>query len=84
MDIESYKRNFQLSCINENTDGWEFDYFLKFDDQQGSPSHTIKVKNTHDTQQAVHVGAHVWQDRTYGWYDSECYNAAGAWHKLTN
>ena len=78
MDITSYKRNFQLSVINQDTSNWNFDYFLMLDDPSteksteyycsGCTKHTITVKND-GPEQEIYVGAHVWQDRTYGWYN---------------
>jgi len=32
MDIDSYKTNFQLSVINQDTSKWNMDYFLALDD----------------------------------------------------
>jgi len=61
MDVKSYRENFQLSCINEDTSNWDFDYFLMLGDQSSSSNtkHTINIKNTGPTQK-VHVGGHVW------------------------
>jgi hypothetical protein len=71
MDINSYRQDFQLSCINENTDDWEFKYFTMFDDpsSSGNTQHVMNVTNESDENQMVYVGGHVWQDRTYGWYN---------------
>ena len=33
--------------------------------------HIIEITNS-GAAQDVHVGAHVWQDRTYGWYNQDC------------
>ena len=84
MDIKSYRENFQLSCINEDTSSWFFDYFLMLEDPStsGNTLHTLKLKNTADVTQKVHVGGNVWQDRTYGWYNSDCYGATNASHFL--
>ena len=38
----------------------------------GWTKHTLTVTNDDDDDQIVHIGAHVWQDRTYGWYNTEC------------
>ena len=43
-------------------------------DDETSGEHTITVTNTGEAQD-IYVGAHVWQDRTYGWYNPSCQQA---------
>ena len=74
MDIASYKRNFQLTVVNQDTRNWNLDYFLKLDDPTDG-YHTIEVTNDSSSAQQIYVGAHVWQDRTYGWYNWQCQEA---------
>lgn len=38
MDIDSYKTNFQLSVINQDTSKWNMDYFLALDDDSQETS----------------------------------------------
>ena len=40
----------------------------------GYVKHVIKVKNEGPAQD-IYIGAHTWQDRTYGWYNSKCSEA---------
>jgi hypothetical protein len=81
MDIDSYMTNFSMTTVNEDTYDWNLAYFLKLDDDTGDNStnsscdgctqHVLKVTNKLNEAQEVHVGAHVWQDRGYGWFSSE-------------
>jgi hypothetical protein len=73
--------NFSMTTVNEDTYDWNLAYFLKLDDDTGDNSttsgcdgctqHVLKVTNKLNEAQEVHVGAHVWQDRGYGWFSSE-------------
>ena len=44
----------------------------------GCTEHVLKVKNDGEEAQEIHVGAHVWQDRGYGWFNTAERNCAGA------
>ena len=89
MDIDSYMTNFSQTTINQDTHSWNHAYFLMLDDQQtattastdskcnGCTQHVLKVKNLGEAQK-IHVGAHVWQDRGYGWGTTEERNCSGA------
>ena len=93
MDIGSYISNFQLSVINQDTSNWDLDYFLMLNDQtsdfvsdsycDGCTKHSITITNDGDAQD-IYVGAHVWQDRTYGWYNWDCGQAmwSGKKHRI--
>lgn len=84
MDIDSFKRNFDDTQINQDTTGWSFDHFLMFDDPEtttvshsycdGCTKHILNVKNE-GAAQNIHIGAHVWQDRTYGSKAPDCAEA---------
>jgi hypothetical protein len=83
MDIDSYMANFSQTTVNQDTHSWYHDYFLMLDDQmtsattsnesfcQGCTRHVLTVKNLGNEKQRIHVGAHVWQDRGYGWGTTE-------------
>lgn len=87
MDLDSYYDNFKLTVVNQDTSNWHHDYFLMFDDDGrggeksveeycfGCTQHTITVTNDARTPQDIYVGAHVWQDRTYGSYNDDCEEA---------
>ena len=71
-----------MSAINLDTVGWDFDYYTMFDDPSTTTAsehecwdctkHVVRVTNDHDADQTVHIGGHVWQDRTYGWSNYDC------------
>ena len=44
------------------------------EDCSNCTQHIIDITNN-GAAQDVHVGAHVWQDRTYGWYNPNCQDA---------
>lgn len=44
-------------------------------DDQTSGQHTIKITNDSESSQKIHVGSHIWQDRTYSWYNTDCSEA---------
>merc|ERR1712226_1725768 len=46
--------------------------------------HVVRVTNDNqDSSQLIHVGAHIWQDRTYSWYNTDC-NGATDWTSPKN
>merc|ERR1712226_1149 len=46
--------------------------------------HIVRVTNDNqDSSQLIHVGAHIWQDRTYSWYNTDC-NGATDWTSPKN
>lgn len=81
MDLDTYHSNFNETQVNQDTSSWDLSHFLMFNDTK-EPSvdeedcinctqHIIEITNS-GAAQDVHVGAHVWQDRTYGWYNQDC------------
>jgi hypothetical protein len=44
-------------------------------DDSSNGQHTIKITNDSDSAQNIHVGSHIWQDRTYSWYNDNCFEA---------
>jgi len=69
MDIDSYKKNFETTSINQDTSNWHLGYFTMLDDEEentindsycnGCTKHILKVTNT-GARQTVHIGAHIW------------------------
>jgi len=47
MDIASYKSNFSMTTVNQDTTGWNLGYYLKTDDTVSS--HTLTVTNNHSS-----------------------------------
>jgi hypothetical protein len=79
MDLESYIANFSQTTVNQDTSDWDLGYFLSLDrDGEGDVTHTLRVHNNHSQAQVVHVGAHVWQGRAYGWYNTSYRNCTNA------
>lgn len=70
MDLDSYLKSFAITVVNEDTSNWHFSYFLMEGDpvepdSDGLTKHSFTVTNTHDTNQNIWVGSHVWPLRAY-------------------
>jgi len=52
-------------------------------DDQTSGNHTIKIKNDSESSQKIHVGSHIWQDRTYSFDNTDCSEATD-WYAPEN
>jgi hypothetical protein len=78
IDLDSYMVNFSRTQVNQDTSDWNLKWFLMQDDPADASrattecwggtctKHQIRITNN-GADQAFHVGAHVWQDRTYAW-----------------
>merc|ERR1712195_233562 len=44
-------------------------------------AHTIKVTNDSGSSQKIHVGSHIWQDRTYSEANRNCDGATRNWRQ---
>ena len=94
MNIKTYFEQFDSTDINQDTHEWKQGYFLMIDDEQtedtqllstdhncpGCTRHILKVKNEGDDEQFVFVGAHVWNERSYGWFKSDVRDCSVATH----
>ena len=75
MDLDSYMATMTDTAVNKHTTGWHLDYFLMFNDPSNvRTKHTLTVTNSGPAQ-TVHVGTHIWQDRSYSYQNTQCSNA---------
>ena len=78
MTVRDYKKYFDNTTINYDTEGWGYDYFLSLDDNgsRGSSGkhswcgsrctrYIATVKNTSSRTNKVHVSANTWRERSY-------------------
>lgn len=94
MNWAEYTDTITQTSMNYDTTGWHQDYFLMLDDpaaisaETGSychsdcTKHTVTVENTSGAEQVVHIGAHIWQDRSYGTPCSDAKNNWGNHHEF--
>jgi len=80
IDIATYRQTFADTHINFDTSNMSFGSWLMLDDQtQGA--HMIKVTNDSGSSQKIHVGSHIWQDRTYSEANRNCDGATRNWRQ---
>ena len=83
MDYKEFHESFTEVMINPSTLYWHQDYFLKLGDtknENGRTKHTVTIENAHKDKQAVHFGAHTYQD--YGYGKSSSCNYADSKHTV--
>ena len=90
MDLDSFKNNFNWVTVNYDTYDWHHDYFLALDDESSDvwgghwcDDCVHRIMHVHsDVTQTFHVGAHLYEKRSYGGESTEtrdCTEGPSAW-----
>lgn len=84
-DIDTFRRNFSETQINLDTTDWKFASWLMTNDTSDATKsvsdcnnctpHVVEVTNDSSEAQDIYVGAHIWQDRTYSYENTNCSGA---------